>query len=139
MPLTTSAASVALALSAFMAPQPSVGNAPATMPAAQTVKEYVEIYFADTPVMIDIARCESQFRQFNKKGDILKNPHSSAIGLFQIMSSLHSDTAADMGMDIRSIEGNLEYARHLYEEEGTKPWNSSKKCWGTSGHLAKSN
>ncbi len=139
MPLTTSAASVALALSAFMAPQPSVGNVPATMPAAQTVKEYVEIYFADAPVMIDIARCESQFRQFDKKGNVVKNPNSTAMGIFQIMSSLHKDTAADMGMDILSIQGNLEYARYLYEKEGTKPWNASKACWSKGSHLAKAN
>ena len=123
-------AAVALAVSAFMAPQPTVGNAPAVMPQAQTVKEYVEIYFMDVPVMIDIARCESQFKQFDKRGSVVKNPNSSAIGIFQIMSSLHSDTAADMGFDIRSIDGNLAYARYLYDNEGTVPWNSSKGCWG---------
>jgi hypothetical protein len=127
MPL---AASVALAVTAFMAPQPMVGNATVAMPQAQTVKEYVEIYFADAPLMIDIARCESRFRQFDKNGDILKNPTSSAIGIFQIMSSLHKASGAKMDMDINSVEGNLEYARYLYETEGTKPWASSKGCWG---------
>lgn len=134
MPL---AASVALAVSAFMAPQASVGNAPVAMPQAQTVKEYVEIYFADAPVMIQIARCESQYRQFDKTGAILKNPSSSAVGIFQIMSSLHDKPAEKMGMDIHSIDGNLEYARYLYDNEGTKPWNSSKGCWGKAvNHIA---
>ncbi len=134
MPLATS---VALAISAFMAPQASVGNAPVAMPQAQTVKEYVEIYFADQPVMIDIARCESQFRQFDKKGAILKNPTSSAVGIFQIMSSLHAKPADKIGMDIYSIEGNLEFARHLFDEEGTTPWLSSSKCWGKHQHIAR--
>ena len=136
MPL---AASVTLAVSALMAPQPMLGTTVAVLPEAQTVKEYVEIYFADVPVMIDIARCESQFRQFDKKGNILKNPGSSAVGVFQIMSSLHKEPGAKMGMDINSVEGNLEYARYLYESSGTKPWNASKHCWAKSysGVLAK--
>ncbi len=135
MPLT---ASLALSLSAIILPSASLSNAPAVMPQAQTVKEYVEIYFADAPVMVDIARCESQFRQFDKKGNVLKNPKSSAVGIFQVMSSIHVEDAKDKGMDIYSIEGNLEFARHLYEEKGTKPWNASKACWSRgSGILAK--
>lgn len=134
MPL---AASVTLAVSAFMAPQASLGSTAVAMPQAQTVKEYVEIYFADAPIMIDIARCESQFKQFDKKGNVVKNPNSTAVGLFQIMSSLHNKPAEKMGMDIYSVDGNLEYARHLFEEEGTKPWNSSKACWSKGSHLAK--
>lgn len=134
MPL---AASVALAFTAFVAPQPMVGNAPVIHPQAQTVQEYVEIYFADAPVMIEIARCESQFKQFDKKGNVVKNPRSTAIGIFQIMSSLHKAPAAEMGMDITTIEGNADFARHLYETEGTKPWNSSKGCWGKSNLIAR--
>lgn len=125
MPLTA----VAIAVSAFMAPTPIV-ESPVFAPQAQTVKEYVETSFADAPIMVEIARCESQFKQFTKKGAVVKNPHSTAIGLFQIMSSLHKETAAKMGMDITTVEGNTAYARYLYENEGTKPWNASKACWG---------
>jgi hypothetical protein len=32
-------------------------------------------------------------------------------------------------MDIYSLEGNMAYAKFLYENEGTKPWRSSSKCW----------
>src|SRR3989338_10863776 len=61
-----------------------------TMPASQSVEEYVREYFQDAPVMIDIARCESRFRQLAADGSVLKNPHSTAMGAFQIMASIHA-------------------------------------------------
>lgn len=100
-------------------------------PQAQTVQEYVAEYFADAPVMVAIARCESRFRQFDNEGNVLKNSlGSSAVGVFQIMSSLHDKPADKMELDITTLEGNVAYARQLYEEKGTTPWNSSKGCWG---------
>ena len=100
---------------------------------AQTVQEYVAEYFADVPIMAEIARCESRFRQFEKDGSVLKNSQgSSAVGVFQIMSSLHKGSADKMSLDITTLEGNAAYARQLYEEKGTVPWNSSKGCWSKS-------
>jgi len=101
------------------------------MPQSQSVQEYVETYFADEPVMIEIASCESHFTQFGKDGQVVKNPNSSAVGVFQIMSSIHS-TFADhkLGLDIYTIQGNLAYAKYLYDQSGTAPWNASKSCWG---------
>ncbi len=106
---------------------------PAPFQTAQTVEEYVREYFADAPVMIAIAECESQFRQYDKDGKILKNPTSTAIGVFQIMASIHQDSAdTELGLDITNVQGNAGYARHLYEKQGTTPWNASKACWGKS-------
>ena len=108
-----------------------------TMPASQTVEEYVREYFQDTPVMIDIARCESRFRQLTADGTVLKNPHSTAMGAFQIMASIHADSAQkNLGLNIYTLQGNAAYARYLYETQGTTPWNSSKACWSKAGHLA---
>ncbi len=107
------------------------------MPLHQSVEEYVREEFKDIPVMIDIARCESRFRQYDSAGRVLKNPTSSAMGAFQIMASLHAAPAkANLGLDIYSLEGNTAYARYLYEKNGTRDWNASKHCWGKSGHLA---
>lgn len=107
------------------------------MPQAQSVREYVEEYFADAPIMVAIAKCESQFRHAEEDGTILKNPHSTAIGTFQIMSSLHKEPAQKLGLDIYTMQGNAAYARYLYENQGTKPWNASKHCWKHSdAHLA---
>ncbi len=102
----------------------------ALMPEPQTVEEYVRDYFADTPVLAEIAKCESQFRHFDKKGNLLKNPNSTAIGAFQIMSSIHYTQADKLGLNINTLQGNLAYAKYLYDKQGTKPWNASKACWG---------
>ncbi len=126
-------ASIALAVSAFLTSSLESTDTLKIQPfgPAQTVEEYVRDYFADEPVMIAIAKCESQFRQTDKNGKLLKNAHSSAIGVFQIMSSIHAGNAEkNLGIDITTIEGNAAYARYLYEKSGTKPWNASKSCWG---------
>jgi hypothetical protein len=80
--------------------------------------------------MIAIANCESNFTQYDSTGTIVRNPQSSAVGVFQIMDSVHSEVAANLGLDIYTTQGNLAYARYLYEHEGTAPWNASKACWG---------
>ena len=126
-------ATIAIALSAAFNVTPAqVQQLAAPLPQAQTVKEYVQEYFADEPILADIAGCESQFRQFDKNGNVLQNPNSSAIGIMQIMASVHSDTASQLGLDPTTIQGNLAYAKYLYEKEGTKPWDSSKACWSKS-------
>lgn len=109
-----------------------------TMPASQSVEEYVREYFKDAPVMIDIARCESKFRQFDSKGNILRNEQgSSAVGVFQIMASIHASSAdKNLGLNIYDLEGNAAYARYLYEKNGTRDWNASKSCWGKSQIVA---
>jgi hypothetical protein len=128
MPLAASIAlAVSLALSGSQAPSAQVG---VTIPAAQNVEEYVRNYFADTPIMIEVARCESQFRQFDKEGKVLKNPTSTAKGIMQIMESIHAEDAKETyGFDILTIDGNLGYAKLLYEKQGIKPWMASSACW----------
>jgi hypothetical protein len=91
----------------------------------------VRAYFTDAPVMISIAECESKFTQFGKGGTALHGGMGGKmIGIFQIYSDIHADYAEGRGMDIYTTDGNLAYARHLYEREGTKPWLSSFPCWG---------
>lgn len=102
------------------------------MPQAQSVQEYVKTYFADEPVMYAIAGCESHYRQYDSNGSVLRNAHSSAVGIFQIMDSVHADVAANLGIDIYTMQGNAAYAKFLYDNEGTAPWLASKGCWGKS-------
>jgi hypothetical protein len=136
-------ASFALAVSMAFTGQAAVAQPSApVMPVAQSVEEYVRDYFADAPVMIEIAKCESRFRQFTKDGQVLKNGEgSSAVGIFQIMSSIHDSYADKLGLDIYTMQGNAAYARYLYSTQGTKPWEAdlkSEKCWGKThaGNLA---
>jgi hypothetical protein len=129
-------ATIALAVSlAFTGSSSQINTATViqAMPQSQTVEEYVRSYFADEPIMAEIAKCESQFRQFGKDGKVIQNPTSSAVGLFQIMSSIHADFADDkLGLDVYSLQGNAAYARYIYDREGTRPWNASKTCWSKS-------
>ncbi len=102
----------------------------------ETMTAYVREYYKDDPILAEIAWCESRMRQFGKNGEVIKNPNSSAIGVMQIMSSLHVETAAELGFDITTTNGNLDYAQYLYDKEGTRPWNASKACWGKRLNLA---
>jgi hypothetical protein len=126
--------SIALALAtALGGSSASVTAMQQPMPQPQTVEQYVRDYFVDEPVMAEIASCESHFKQFGADGQVVKNPKSSAVGIFQIMSSIHSTFADEkLGLDIYTIQGNLAYAKYLYSKDGTAPWNASKSCWGKS-------
>lgn len=131
---------IALALSSVLGGSSAQAAAqPQVMPQAQTVQQYVQTYFADEPVMIAIAGCESHDRQYDADGNVLKNPRSSAVGVFQIMASIHATSADDnFGLNINTLQGNAAYARYLYDKEGTAPWNNSKSCWGGSAASAPS-
>lgn len=92
-------------------------------------EKIVREYFKDIPTMIEIARCESKYRQFTDAGNPLIGGDGVTVGVFQVHESIHSPVAARLGHDLRTIEGNMAYAQHLYELEGSSPWNSSKYCW----------
>ena len=94
-------------------------------------EDAVRAYFADIPVMANIAQCESKFTQFGKGGAALQGGMGGKmVGIFQVYGDIHAAYAKERGMDIETIDGNLAYARYLYEHEGTTPWNSSSSCWG---------
>lgn len=97
----------------------------------KTTEQKVRDYFSDLPVMIEIARCESKFRQFTDSGNVLRGGYGKQmVGVFQFYDTIHRSTAASLGFDINTINGNLAYARHTYNNQGTTPWNSSSDCWG---------
>lgn len=98
-----------------------------------TVEEYVRGYFSDIPVMIEIAKCESRFRQYDTNGEVLRGVVNSLDrGVMQINEYYHLETAEKLGYDILTIEGNTAYARYIFEKSGVKPWVSSSPCWGKS-------
>jgi hypothetical protein len=80
--------------------------------------------------MIEIARCESKFRQFADSGNVLRGGMGGQmVGVFQFFDRYHTSPAYERGFDIETLEGNLAYARYTYEQEGTTPWNSARACW----------
>ncbi len=114
-------------------------SAPATIPQSQSVEEYVREFYTDTPVLAEIARCESRFRQYSQNGIVLRGEITPAdVGIMQINERYHDAQAEKLGFDIRTIDGNLKYAEYLFEKEGTQPWSASAKCWSkTHAHVAK--
>jgi hypothetical protein len=95
-----------------------------------TLESYVREYFAETPILAEIARCESSFRHVGKDGKVLRGEvNKSDLGLLQVNKYYHGEKAEDLGFDLMTVDGNLAYAKYLYDKEGTAPWNASKKCW----------
>jgi hypothetical protein len=94
------------------------------------MEAYLRKEFADTPVLVDIARCESNFRHYDEDGMVVRG-HAvpDDIGVMQINEHFQGSTAKKLGIDIYTLEGNVAYAKHLYEEQGSQPWKASSKCW----------
>jgi hypothetical protein len=112
-----------LALGAFVLPAEQVR-------ADAKTEAVVRAYFSDVPIMIKIAECESRFRQFADSGNPLHGGwDNKMVGVYQIYANIHRNDAAALGHDIETLEGNVAYARYLYDKKGTDPWMSSFPCW----------
>ncbi len=99
----------------------------------KSVEEFVRDFFEDTPILAEVARCESEFRQFTTTGSIIRgivNPRD--VGVMQINERYHAKTAKSMGYDIYTLKGNLQYAQYLYDQQGVAPWSASAPCWDHS-------
>lgn len=89
------------------------------------IEKRVREYFTDIPVMIEIARCESKFRQFTDAGNVLRGGNGrQMVGIFQFFESIHAAPALALGFDLNTVEGNIGYARYLHTQEGVRPWAS---------------
>lgn len=96
----------------------------------ELVEQQVREVFADTSDMIEIARCESKFRQFTDAGNVLRGGYGGQmVGVFQLYESVHASAAEAQGYDLATLSGNIAYAEYLYNKSGTTPWNSSADCW----------
>ncbi|HVT75295.1 MAG TPA: hypothetical protein VHD69_02700 [Candidatus Paceibacterota bacterium] len=104
-----------------------------------STEAYVRDYFKDTPILAEVARCESTFRQFGSDGNVIRGKvNKNDVGVMQINTYYHEDTAESLGLDIYTIDGNLAYGKHLYEKFGLDPWKSSSKCWKKHLDIAQS-
>lgn len=105
------------------------------------LEAYVREYYKDTPILAEISKCESTFKHYDKNGNVLRGKVDSRdVGVMQINEYYHADEAKKLGYDLETVEGNLAYAKYLYEKEGVDPWSHSAKCWGktkTAEALAK--
>lgn len=123
------------ALSSKAAARAAIAGAVMASPANPEVKQRVQEYFADIPIMVRIAGCESKFHQHDHTGNVLTSV-TNDLGVMQINVLAHSETAQKLGYDLTNIEDNMAYARMLYNQSGTTPWNSSAKCWAPKRTVA---
>ena len=99
---------------------------------SKEVEKYLREAFKDEPILIDIARCESHYRQFDREGHILRGKANDAdVGVMQINEKYHAEKAVELGINIYTLEGNVEFAKYLYDTFGARPWKASSKCWGS--------
>jgi len=120
----------------YGAPQ-AIENSASALPAVQevtsstNVEDYTRSYFKDTPILAEVAKCESKFTQLDKNGKVVRGRINRAdVGVMQINEYYHLDQSKKIGMDIYTLEGNLAYGKLIYDKYGTKPWSASEKCWG---------
>ncbi len=90
------------------------------------IERLVTTTFINDPVMITVAKCESGFRQFTATGDVLR-ASGRYVGIFQIDEIIHVNKAKNLGFDIYTAQGNINYAEHLYKNEGSTPWRNCAK------------
>jgi len=94
------------------------------------IEAYVRAQYSDTPILIDIARCESRFHQFNKDGTVVRGEvNNKDVGIMQINEIYHAEAATKMGVNIYSTEGNVAFGKYLYQKYGVSPWSASSRCW----------
>ena len=125
-------------ISTTTAPGASIQEATTSIPTSKELEKEAKAYFKDDPILVDIAGCESHFRQYNSNGNILRGEiNKGDVGIMQINEYYHADKAKALGDDLYTAEGNMAYAQYLYDKYGGQPWVSSSKCWNqTSDQVA---
>lgn len=95
-----------------------------------TVKSHIEAVFGANSPMVQVAQCESGLTQFDAPNHVLRGRITPAdIGLFQVNAEYHADQAKKLGINLYSLDGNIQYAKYLYNKNGLRDWNASKSCW----------
>jgi len=92
----------------------------------ERIKKEIETVFPGLPIMLEVARCESEYRvkAYNPTNN------SNDKGIFQISERYHGDRVEQLGLDMYNPAENIRFARMLYDERGLDPWIHSKHCWG---------
>ena len=79
--------------------------------------------FYDSPHMVNIGGCESNYIQYKIGGGVLRGRVTPAdTGTMQINLDAHGKEVARLDLDMETLYDNVTYARILYENEGVRPW-----------------
>jgi hypothetical protein len=103
-----------------------------SIPSVGEIETKVRAYFRHTPMLAEVARCESHFRHFNTDGTLRAGYNTNGtkdVGVMQINTIWH-EKAKDLGFDLSTLKGNMDFAKWLYDRQGLQPWMSSSRCWG---------
>lgn len=97
----------------------------------KTVKEMVEDEFGVGHIMVEVARCESGWRQFKEDGSVLMSHYGTDdAGVFQI-NKVHLPELKLLNLDRNKTLDNIAFARVLYDRNGLRDWEASRvTCWG---------
>jgi hypothetical protein len=76
---------------------------------------------AEVPELYEAIRCESGFRQFDSKGNVLRS-HTNDVGTFQINEKVWLEESKRLGHDIYQLRGNFEMAKHILKVQGKTAW-----------------
>ena len=65
------------------------------------IEKEVRAYFSDIPELIEVAKCESHFRQTDINGNIIRGEKNSYdVGVMQINELYHLEDSKELGFDI---------------------------------------
>ncbi|MEK0325399.1 MAG: hypothetical protein QQN63_06815 [Nitrosopumilus sp.] len=99
--------------------------------------EKVEYVISDLPPKLRvICSCESRGSankepwQFLPNGELIRGQvHPPDTGACQINTAAHGERLFDLGIDVETESGNVEFAIILFNEAGSTPWKPSESCW----------
>ena len=110
----------------------SIGEVIATTTSKEEINKVLATVFpdqAERDIMRKVALCESRLYH-EIDGEVVRGKvNSNDRGLFQINTVFHEKQAERLGYDIHTIEGNARYAKYLFDKNGLRDWDSSKRCW----------
>jgi len=122
-----------LIILSLVAPQAAIAGIVPPVKSYKPLREkiiyYADAYSVSSSTMLRIANCEGK-AQFNPDGSVLRgriNPKD--VGIFQVNERWHLVDSKKLGMNIYTVEGNIEYSMWLASKQGLKPWSASKNCW----------
>lgn len=98
-------------------------------PEYSDLAQQIRAVFADAPLMVRVAKCESGLVH-RQNGELIRNRKgSSARGVFQVLMRVHQPQMYKMGLNPERTDHYLAYVRYLYDQYGLKPWQASEHCW----------
>ena len=107
-----------------------VHSAPPELTIPELIEKVSRDYNLDPRLALAVAKCENNFKHYNQDGEVLSgraNRHD--VGVFQINEQYHLAKSRELGFDIYTPDGNVEYAVWLMKAYGRAPWVWSQPCW----------